>query len=333
MKKKLLYGPYNVTRRMPLNYSDIRGVNNFVSANYSYGPTYLYELQNAYVSPYGVVMHDWRVLKESKVARHHAMPSFLKKIFLRKIKVVNEVCISAINSFYDNYYHFTAESLPRLFVMRELANDAVLLMHAQIPEFIKQYLDLLGFKNIVFVRSDEVVLAKKLLFPMPTADSLHQSVVAMTEVASWLKEKCQCASALLPAYQNIYISRKRAAYRQVLNEDEVVAMLRKFDFKVVCFEDYSIVEQIRLLSNVKNFISVHGAGISNIMYMPEGGLVIDLIHEKHYDQAFFNLANAMNHDILFMQSKPANIDPRGPAYDSFYVNVSQLEVYLNKYMK
>ena len=333
MKKQLLYEGYSLTRKPPLNYADIKSSELFIKEVYSYPAAYLLSLRNAYVTPYGIVMHKWRVLPASKIVDCHALPSFMKKIVLGRVRHFKHQCLVATNSFYDNYYHFTAESLPRLLSAMRQAPDAALLLHEAAPRFVKEYVSLLGFDRIEYLAADELARVDDLLFPMHTAQMLSQNPQAVREVADYLKAKVSARIPDFTAYKNIYISRQRAAYRKVLNEEAVIALLEGYGFQTILLEDYSVAEQIAMLSNVRNFVSVHGAGISNIMYMPAGGLVVDLIHEHHYDPAFFNLANTLGHDTIFLQCEAANQDARGVAWDSFTVDVGKLKQYLDAYLK
>jgi capsular polysaccharide biosynthesis protein len=74
---------------------------------------------------------------------------------------------------------------------------------------------------------------------------------------------------------NIYVSRNKAKYRKVLNESDLLPILKKYDFEVVFFEDYTMTEQIELAYSAKNIISLHGANLTNVMFMKPGGNVME----------------------------------------------------------
>jgi capsular polysaccharide biosynthesis protein len=96
--------------------------------------------------------------------------------------------------------------------------------------------------------------------------------------------------------ERIYLSRKKRGVRGVENEAEVVALLQQYDFTVVYFEEWSIWEQIMLMHHATHFISIHGAGLSNLMFLPEGAKVLELINkayaQQEYTFPFWKLAHA-----------------------------------------
>lgn len=336
MKKTLLSDRFHVSRKLPLNYNEIKEKEKFIIPEGAFTPSFICELENAYVTPYGIVFKNWQVVKESLYSmfvKHNYYPTFLKKLFLRKVRRLPGANVIAHNAFYDNYYHWSTEALPRIFSVKERARDAALILHEKTPRFVREYAVLMGFDKIVTINDDELGLAEKLILPMHTATGLHHNETLVREMTSWLKAKVNRDRPDFSTYKNIYVSRERAAYRKILNEAAVIEVIKKHDFKVVHLEDYSVAEQISLMSNVRNFVAVHGAGVTNIMYMPEKGLVIELIHENHYDPAFYNLASALNHDTVFIQGLAAHQDERGVAWDNFTVDISRLEYFLVNHMR
>ncbi|SMB89508.1 Capsular polysaccharide biosynthesis protein-like [Hymenobacter roseosalivarius DSM 11622] len=336
MEKTVLQNSYRIKRKLPLNYDEIVDRDKFITECYEYGETYLYRLKNAYVTPYGVVMSNWRVVKEAIYSYQEKInfyPTFFKKILFNKVRKVPGLSVTATHVWFPNYYHFTTECLPRLYSLREWADKATLLLPEGTPAFVDEYVKLTGFSKVVKIPINELAQAEELLLTTHTATSLDHNDALIREMAGWYKARVNAGSSSFRGYENLYISRQRATYRKLLNEDELIAALAPYNFKVVNMEDYTVQEQIALLSQVRNLVAVHGAGMTNLMYMPEGGLMVNLIHEHRYDPAFFTLANALNHDTVIIQGKAANDDARGPAFDSFSVDVPKIRHYLDLYLK
>ncbi len=55
--------------------------------------------------------------------------TFFKKIAMGKFRRVSGDCLVAHNAYYDNYYHWTLEALPRIYSMREYTKGLTLLIH------------------------------------------------------------------------------------------------------------------------------------------------------------------------------------------------------------
>ena len=65
--------------------------------------------------------------------------------------------------------------------------------------------------------------------------------------------------------------------RRIVNESELEAVLKKYDFEAVDFEQLSLIEQLTVAANTEALIGPHGAGIIHAMFMRERGLLIELV--------------------------------------------------------
>lgn len=82
-------------------------------------------------------------------------------------------------------------------------------------------------------------------------------------------------------FRRIYLSRKTRGTRCVANEAEIMALLEPHGFKIVQFEDMSVEEQIRCMHETEIFVSLHGAGFTNVMFMQPDTHVVELINEPY----------------------------------------------------
>jgi capsular polysaccharide biosynthesis protein len=86
--------------------------------------------------------------------------------------------------------------------------------------------------------------------------------------------------------------------RAVENEMEIRSLLMNFGFEFVVFESLSFVEQIKLMHETKIFVSIHGAGFSNMMFMQSKSYVVELINRDYakseYTFPFWKLSSATN---------------------------------------
>ena len=76
--------------------------------------------------------------------------------------------------------------------------------------------------------------------------------------------------------RKVFISRLKASRRKILNEDAVVEFLKTQNWEIHYFEDYSFRKQREIMSKTKYLISLHGAGLTNLLFMKEGGKVLEL---------------------------------------------------------
>jgi hypothetical protein len=132
----------------------------------------------------------------------------------------------------------------------------------------------------------------------------------------------------------IYLTRAQRGLRCVENEEEVIDYLQTKGYKAITFENLSIWEQITMMNQATHFISLHGAGFANILFMKENSYVLELINRQYaqleYTFPFWKLANCvgLNYNAQFCDI--VNIDKvfqlkfstvnKDKNYDTFLVN-------------
>ena len=122
---------------------------------------------------------------------------------------------------------------------------------------------------------------------------------------------------------DIYISRRRANGRNIVNEQELIHALAEHGFTAYCLEEMSLDEQIRLFLHAKRIIAPHGAGLTNILWA-NSVTVVELCG-AYWNSSYLTLANTLNHRYLCYRST----DTRGrylsqmisSKRDDFYVDV------------
>ncbi|KAH3892497.1 EGF domain-specific O-linked N-acetylglucosamine transferase-like isoform X2 [Dreissena polymorpha] len=72
-------------------------------------------------------------------------------------------------------------------------------------------------------------------------------------------------------------------YRNVMNQNELVAALKtvgEYDVRVVVYKyrELPFLEQVKVSHNSDVFISMHGAGLTHMLFQPDWGAVIELFH-------------------------------------------------------
>ncbi|WP_265547575.1 glycosyltransferase family 61 protein [Roseomonas mucosa] len=90
--------------------------------------------------------------------------------------------------------------------------------------------------------------------------------------------------------RRIFLTRKRAPKRKVVNEAAVENILLRMGFEVVAAEDLSVPEQISMFANTAILIGPHGAGLANSVFMPEGAHVVEFMPDDYTFPFFQNLA-------------------------------------------
>jgi len=95
----------------------------------------------------------------------------------------------------------------------------------------------------------------------------------------------------------VYYFRKNRR-RVVINDDEVKIFLLDKGFICTDFDDLSYLEAWRLMANTKLFIGIHGGGMTNIFFMPQGGTIVEFKTDNPNPEShcYWHLAHSLGHN-------------------------------------
>ncbi|MDJ0531482.1 MAG: glycosyltransferase family 61 protein [Xenococcaceae cyanobacterium MO_207.B15] len=131
---------------------------------------------------------------------------------------------------------------------------------------------------------------------------------------------------------NIFISRKKAKTRRIVNEDELIEKLSRLDFVAYTLEDMSFADQVRLFSQAKIIVSPHGAGLVNMIFS-EKPAVIELFGST-MSLVFFALAKGLGfqYDCLKCQLRLVADKPKHERNYDMSVNYDELSELIYRFM-
>ncbi len=93
----------------------------------------------------------------------------------------------------------------------------------------------------------------------------------------------------------LYISRLNSPQRSMVNEQAVEQLVQRHGYRVVRMEDLGFEQQIATIASATSIVAPHGAGLANMVFMPNGCDVIELIPEKYMTPLFKQLAINCGH--------------------------------------
>jgi capsular polysaccharide biosynthesis protein len=188
-------------------------------------------------------------------------------------------------------------------------------------EFVASSLKAFGVKKFEFIGPDEVLECRSLLMPSHTAPSGHYN----EEIIRGVRDVLLSSYGDSDQGHKIYISRGSAQKRRIVNEDEVTKLLSKFGFETIRAEDLSFAEQVQICSRTHCIVSNYGAGLTNMLFMPEGGSVLELRHQADdINNCYFTLASALNLNYFLQTCRPSDDGPN-PHIADLIVDVDELE--------
>lgn len=71
----------------------------------------------------------------------------------------------------------------------------------------------------------------------------------------------------------------------------------------VQLESRSLAEQMQMLSGCRLLVGLHGAGLTNMLWMPQGSQAIEVrrCNDSH-NNSYFTMANALSHSYSYLKA-------------------------------
>ncbi|MDA3890631.1 MAG: glycosyltransferase family 61 protein [Salinivirgaceae bacterium] len=297
--------------------------------------TYLYELPNVNVTLDGIVFKRAKIFSPSLHHESHGnwlgiIYIFLTRLLKKRIRKKGTYLLG-FDYWGEGYYHWLLEELPRIYCSRKIQEEHTVLVPSKwnsfysfrtmLRSFFKvgkeldessfhhQSIELLGIKKLEVLPMNGYLFVEKLLMPSYTAPTGNYNDKLIKEINSFLFSNVEFSTK--PKYDKIYLSRKQAPRRKVLNENEVEKLLTAHGYKCLCFEDFSFKEQVGLAGQCSSLISLHGAGLSNMLFMKQGSIVLELrMKGDQQNLCYYSLASALsiNYYYLFCTRNADNIN-------------------------
>lgn len=189
-----------------------------------------------------------------------------------------------IHSRWFNYAFWINTYLPRL-IMAEKDGD-LKSMKLIYPEewknlaYVNQSLEAFPIQHEV-IKKDVHVFVEKLVFPETRdwTNSFYPPHVKGIRQRLLHEAEKRTGNKIFP--KRIYLTRAQRGVRCVENEKDVIELVKQYGFEAVTFENLSFWEQVAMMSRAESFISLHGAGFANVLFMPEGASVLELINRQY----------------------------------------------------
>ena len=144
--------------------------------------------------------------------------------------------------------------------------------------------------------------------------------------------------------KKIYVTREDSNYRKIINEGDVISLLREKGYKVINPQLYEIEEQIEIFSNAEKIIAPHGSNLANIIFCKPGTEIFEITpsfrdNEKILEDRYLNLSlinnlkhnkivsdtvDVQNHSPLAKKYIHANILSQSNYYKNLIVKIQDL---------
>ncbi|NEO53179.1 MAG: DUF563 domain-containing protein [Okeania sp. SIO3B5] len=240
----------------------------------------------------GDVSPKFPILSPDSPENHPSKHSIFSLQILPQIQNIEGTVAVLSGIFNNNYFHWMFDILPIIKLLHQSGinfNDIdKFLINYQLP-FQQETLKILDIPEakIIDTQKHQHIQATKLIVP-----SFPASVAWMPKWAcDFLRKEFLPPSGNTETIDRIYISRKQANNRRIINEDEIIKFLTKFGFQSVTLESMSVTAQASLLANAKVVISPHGGGLTNLVFCHPGTKVIEIFSPNYIYSCYWLISN------------------------------------------
>lgn len=239
---------------------------------------------------------------------------------------------TALRCPFNNHYHLLIDNISRLLLLHnplfQGGPPVKVLCPGRLSATEQLLLDHLLPKNarITFLPEDGLCHIKDYVFlPYPTTRGsgyIHKELLRLYRKRFKIDERATKSAAP----ERIYISRRHATTRQVLNEDDIIPGLKNRGFKVCMLEQMTFEGQIDLFAGAECVVGPHGAGLANILFSRSTS-VLELFGSTTIRAHYYYLSKALGHKY---RNYIASSEPEEPHRDftvdrrKFFNNVDEL---------
>ena len=232
----------------------------------------------------------------------------------------------------NNYYSNLIQFLPRIFFNKK--SNIKLAIHRnssnKYRKFIASILKSLNIEfNFVFLDDDFYYFI----------DSEFPQFLSIIDSIKILK-KFLNPETNLEKSKKIYVTREDSNYRKIVNEGDVVTLLRKNGYKVINPQLYEIEEQIEIFSNAEKIIAPYGSNLANIIFCKPGTEIFEITpsfreNEEILENRYLNLSQINNLKYNKIISDTVDVENHSPLAKKYiHTNVlSQSNYYKNLIVK
>lgn len=291
--------------------------------------------EEVFTSP-GEVIEEYTTQKKNpQIGQPHLDITNIKR-------VEGTVAHLSLSNLENNYFHWLIECLGRLYLIRKSGITPDYYIVSNHTPFQKQYLQMLGLKEeqIIPTNSNELIQADELIVPSFINNWEYVNYRGYKHyqkkwLPSWIGNLYK--EEILPQIETtekkrIYISRENAPYRKILNEPELISILKEYDFEIVKLEKMKVAEQIQTFKNAEIIVGILGAGLTNAIFADTNCTVLEITTQYFLDSAYRILDKTVNikHEYFIGETKDTKLHPQ---QENVFINPNTFKKVLEKLIK
>lgn len=197
------------------------------------------------------------------------------------------------------FFHWFGEILPKVAAIADagvdLGGEHLLVPACRDAPYVGESVAAFGLRAEV-IQANEYAAVERLTFVPRLTPSGNVRPAVMRRLADTVKTYAGAGTGT----GRIYVTRGRAAKRRLVNEAEILPLLKHHGFQIVCMEELSLVEQVRLAAASTVIAGLHGAGLTHMLWMPAGGRVLEIrAAGDRINNCYYGLSSDLGHSYHY----------------------------------
>lgn len=273
--------------------------------SYDCPPLFIYTFKSINLLPDGTLFNwifplDISFPFYKKRLKHHNYKGIISiRTFWKRIKLKSTVAYLVIHDpWTQNYYHWITQAIPRLLLAKQLNIPFTLLLpESHETEFHVSTLKILGITHWDTLNGKKSYYEiKNLQYPSHDIQigDYNDNIIRL------IRTTFNITHLENQPHKKVFIRRVDQTKRRMLNEAEVLAVFSRHNFEIVEFESLTFETQLQMMMQTKVLVGVHGAGLTNMIFMPSHSSILELtsrINGEHY--YYYSLGNACLHKYYY----------------------------------
>jgi hypothetical protein len=255
-----------------------------INRGFFFNTRFYFVLHQAIVEPFqGLIWTDSKIPKLIKEStRWH--PYVLQTSFpVRSFRTNKNSIPTGIILTSTPYWHWLIEDLPLTIKLIEKNSECPIIVSRKRPTYVDSFLSTTSNPIIEIERITRV----EKLYTADKGNSSGWPHPADIDILKNYEPFKNSISHLMD--RKIYVSRKYSK-RTPKNEHEVENLFSQKGFEIHYFEKLNVFDQIKISSSAKVMAGIHGAGLSNMVWMHKGAKVLDIYNENYWTESFHRCA-------------------------------------------
>jgi capsular polysaccharide biosynthesis protein len=205
--------------------------------------------------------------------------------------------------------------MPQIVILEKAGacgDDMKFVIPASAAKWQLESLKLLGVPETALVRADEPTFVEQLFVPSFARREVLDGdfSVVSPRILGWLRDRIfkSCGiDTTTPPSLKVYVSRRMALGRRVINEDALEFALTKLGYHIAVTETMGYEEEVRLFANARIIVGAGGSGLSNVIFCRGRIKMVEISgHEgrcKYPDSTSYSLTAGLGHEFSVYLAK------------------------------